>query len=397
MSKVLVINAGSSSMKWALFNEDNLKQIASGIAERIGIDGRLNMSFQNNKFEKNVDMKNHLDSVGAIIDLWKENKVIESLEEIKLIGFRVVHGGEYFKKSEKISDKEIELIDECSKFAPLHNPGAVQAIKSFKKMLPNAKLSANFDTAFHGTLPEENYMYSLNYDLSKKYNIRKYGFHGISHRYITLKLQEVLGKEKVNFVNMHLGNGSSLAAIKNSESIDTTMGFTPLAGVMMGTRSGDIDPSIHEFVAKEEKITIEEFTNILNKQSGLLGISGVSSDMRDIDAEIKKGNHRAKLALDLFGKYIADYCSSYMNKIGPNIDALVFTAGIGENAAVARKAIIDRINILNVKLDPNLNERSPKDIGEVELISTKDSVVPVYIIRTNEELMIAKDAIKLNK
>ncbi|UVD81928.1 acetate/propionate family kinase [Mycoplasma iguanae] len=397
MEKILVINAGSSSMKWALFNKTDLNQIANGIAERIGIDGVLGLSFNNDKKEKQVNLKNHSDAVKEILIFWKENGVIKSIEEIELVGFRVVHGGKYFSEAIRIDQKAIELIDECSKFAPLHNPPAAAAIRAFGELLPNAKFSANFDTAFHATIPQVNNIYPINFELSEKHGIKKYGFHGTSHHFITKKLEEILQKDKVNFVNLHLGNGSSLCAIKDSKSLDTTMGFTPLAGVMMGTRSGDIDPSIHEFIMKEENLTVEEFTNILNKKSGLLGVSGVSSDMRDLIAEAKSGNQKAEFALDLFAKTIVDYLVSYINKIGPEVDAIVFTAGIGENSSSARKRIIEKLHFKNIKLDLSQNNLSPKDIGPYHLISTPDSEIPVYVIRTNEELMIAKDALKLSE
>lgn len=397
MQKVLVINAGSSSIKWALFNKNNLEQTANGLAERIGVDGALSLSFDSKKVSKETVMQNHLEAVKEILKMWEENRVIQNIEEIELIGFRVVHGGKYFNKATRLDAKAVDLIEECSKFAPLHNPAAIQAIKAFQEIMPKAKLSANFDTAFHATIPQINSTYPMNAALAEKHGIKKFGFHGTSHYFISQKLAEILGKDQVTLVNMHLGNGSSLCAIKDSKSYDTTMGFTPLAGLMMGTRSGDIDPSIHEFVMKEEKISIEDFTNVLNKQSGLLGISGSSSDMRDLVAKANNGDAKALFATDLFAKTIVDYLVSYINKIGPNVDALVFTAGIGENSADVRKNVISRIHFANIKLDPTKNEKHPKDIGEVELISTPDSVIPVYIIRTNEELMIAKDAIKLNQ
>lgn len=397
MSKILVINAGSSSIKWSLFEKSTLDLIASGLAERIKVDGALTLSFNGKKVEKTPILNNHTDAVKEIIQMWSENNVISNIEEITAIGFRVVHGGNYFTESTVLNDENIGLIEECVKFAPLHNPGAIAAIKSFKELLPQASLFASFDTAFHTTIPQENHLYPINFELSEKYQIKKFGFHGISHMYITRTLEKFLQKDKVNIVNLHLGNGSSLCAIKDSQSIDTSMGFTPLAGVMMGTRSGDIDPSIHEFLAKETGKNIHEITEMLNKQSGLLGVSGISNDKRDLNEKSSEGNAKATLAINLFYKTIADYLVSYLNKVSPQVDAIVFTAGIGENDWRTRKGVMERFNLLNVKLDPALNEVSPSVIGDIYKISTPDSTIPVYVVRTNEELMIAKDVLRLSK
>ncbi|VEU59866.1 acetate/propionate family kinase [Mesomycoplasma neurolyticum] len=325
----------------------------------------------------------------------KRNKVIENLDEIEIVGFRVVHGGEYFVDTTELKAKEIQVIDELSKFAPLHNPGALLAIKAIKKVIPNAKLSATFDTAFHTTIPNVNSIYPINRELSQKYGIKKYGFHGTSHKFITQKLAEILNKKTVSLVNMHIGSGASLCAIKDSKSIDTSMGMTPLAGIMMGTRSGDIDPSIHEYVMEQANISIKEFTNILNKQSGLLGVSGIGSDLRDVIQKYQENDANAILAIDLYTQKIADYLINYINKIGKNIDALVFTAGVGENSSFIRQMILEKINILDIKVDTKLNNVSPSEIASSHLITTSDSAIPVYVIRTNEELMIAQDAKKL--
>ncbi|MBN3534574.1 acetate/propionate family kinase [Mycoplasma procyoni] len=396
--KILVINAGSSSMKWSLFNKSDFSVLANGIAERIGIDGSfLKMSFGDQDFKNEIKLSNHKDSVVETIKMWKENNVISDLSEIELIGFRVVHGGEYFKDSTKLDQKAIDLIDECSKFAPLHNPGAVQAIKAFQEVVPAAKLSASFDTAFHTTMPDVYSYYGINKEFAKKYGIKKYGMHGISHKFITLKLQDILKKDKVNFVNLHIGNGASLCAVKESKSVDTSMGFTPLAGVMMGTRSGDIDPAIHEYALSAANMNIKEFTNLLNKQSGLLGVSGVSSDMRDLVSKYKEGNADVVFTLELYSQKIVDYLVNYINKVGKNIDALVFTAGIGENSFFIRDLVIKKLNLmnLNVELDDSKNAVSPSEIKDFALISKANSDIPVYVIRTNEELLIAQDALKL--
>ncbi|QJG66929.1 acetate/propionate family kinase [Mycoplasma phocoenae] len=385
--KILVINAGSSSMKWSLFTEQDLKVIASGLAERINVDGRIICKFNDQKFTQDIELKNHEEAVKAVMNQWKENNVVESLEEIHTVGFRVVNAGPNLMKSTIITEEVLNSIKEYTKLAPLHNPGAIQTIEAFKKLLPNAKLTMTVDTGFHATIPEINYTYAINKDIADKHAIRKYGFHGISHRFITWKLEQILNKEKVNFVNLHLGNGSSLCAVKDSQSIDTTMGFTPLSGVMMGTRCGDVDPSIPVYLSKELNITIDEAANILNNQSGLLGVSGVSSDMRDLE-EKAETNPRAKFALDLFAQKSADYLANYLNKIQNKPDAIVFTAGIGENGASARQNIIDRIHSYNVKLDEKNLERG----GDYWLISSPESEIPVYVIRTDEELMIATDA-----
>lgn len=393
-SKTLVINAGSSSIKWALFVTYNLQIVASGLAERIGIDGVINCNFNGQKNSQNSILKNHSDAVKEIILQWKKLQIIQDIQEIEFIGFRVVHGASFFSKATKLDEKSIKIIESCSKFAPLHNPGAISAIRAFQKIIPSAKLSASFDTAFHTTIPKINFTYPINADLNEKYQIKKYGFHGISHKFISQKMEQILQKKSVNILNMHLGNGSSLCAIKNSKSIDTTMGFTPLAGLMMGTRSGDIDPSIAEFICKEKNISISEFTEILNKRSGLLGISQISADVRDLVEKSLQKNENATFALDLFSQKIADYAINFINKIGPKIEAIVFTAGIGENSYYIRNLVIDKIKILNLKLDPNLNDVAYNKIGSWQKISSSDSQIPIYVVRTNEELLIAQDTIK---
>ncbi|WLP85466.1 acetate/propionate family kinase [Mycoplasma seminis] len=391
--KVLVINAGSSSIKLSLFDKETLELIASGIAERITLpEGNISLKYNGEKFEEIVAMPSHEVAVNELYKLMKQINLISNPDEIENIGFRIVQGGTYFDKTTKVTDKEIALIDECSMYAPLHNPGAVQAILGFRHVFPHAKLSADFDTAYHTTIDKVNSTYAIPKELSDKYKIKRYGAHGISHQYIAEKLAEILGKKTVTFVNLHLGNGGSLCAIKDSKSFDTSMGLTPLAGIMMGTRSGDIDPSIHEFVMNHTGMSIEEFTNTLNKKSGLLGVSTVSSDMRDITAAVKAGNKDAEFALDLYAQKIADFTAVYANKIGGNPDAIVFTAGIGENVALIRQKVIDKLFFKNIKLDESKNTGN---IGEYQLISTPDSEVPVYVIRTNEELVIARNAIEI--
>lgn len=395
MSKVLVINAGSSSIKMSLFSKSDFSLIASGLAERITLPvGVISIKFNGEKFEKELPLPNHEVAVNELYKLMLEINLVKSKEEIENIGFRVVQGGDYIKSTTVIDEKVIDIIDKCSIYAPLHNPGALQSILGFKKVFPDAKLTADFDTAFHTTIQKVNYSYPISKKITDELGIKKFGAHGISHQFITEKLQEILKKDKVNFINLHLGNGASLCAVKDSKSFDTSMGMTPLAGIMMGTRSGDIDPSIHEFVMKAKNYSISEFTNILNKQSGLLGVSGISSDMRDLRSKADEGNQDAIFALDLFSQKIADYTSIYFNKIGGNPDAIVFTAGIGENGAAIREEIVSKLFFRKIKLDKDLNWGK---IGDYQLISTPDSEVPVYVIRTNEELVIARNSVNISK
>lgn len=393
MQKILVINAGSSSIKMSLFIKDSLELLASGLVERIGLSqGNLTLKYKEQKFEKQAIMPNHLKAVEELYALMQESNLIKAKSEIEYIGFRIVQGGDEIKTTTKVNQEVIQIIEKYASYAPLHNPGALEAINAFKKIFPLAKLSADFDTAFHTTIAKVNYTYPIKKDLVKDLNIKKYGAHGISHEYITKKLQDILNKDKVTFINLHLGNGASLCAIKDSKSFDTSMGLTPLAGIMMGTRSGDIDPSIHEYVLKNTNLSISEFTNILNKESGLLGVSGISSDMRDIRAAASSGNEDALFTLDLYAQKIADYCAIYFNKLGAKLDALVFTAGIGENVAEIRQRIIDKLYFKNLVLSKEYNEGQ---INDYTLISDKLSEIPIYAIRTNEELVIAQNAIKI--
>ncbi|MHA3826006.1 acetate/propionate family kinase [Mycoplasma sp. Z1473D] len=391
--KVLVINAGSSSIKLSLFDKESLELLASGIAERITLpEGNIVLKYNGEKYEKTVAMPTHKEAVNELYKLMQKINLISNPDEISNIGFRIVQGGTYFDRTTKVTDKEIALIDECSMYAPLHNPGAVQAILGFREVFPHAKLSADFDTAYHTTINKVNSTYAIPKHLTEEYKIKRYGAHGISHQYIAEKLADILGKETVTFVNLHLGNGGSLCAIKDSKSFDTSMGLTPLAGIMMGTRSGDIDPSIHEFVCKQTGMSIAEFTNVLNKQSGLYGVSTVSSDMRDITSAARNGNEDAAFALELYAQKIADYTALYANKIGGNPDAIVFTAGIGENVALIRQMVVDKLFFKNIKLD---NEANTSSFDDYALISSPDSEVKVYVIRTNEELVIARNALKI--
>ncbi|WP_027334915.1 acetate/propionate family kinase [Mycoplasmopsis felifaucium] len=394
-SKVLVINAGSSSIKLQLLDKEKLNVIASGLAERITLEGNgiITIKFNGDKSVREVPLPDHKIAVEHVLEMLEELKIIENPKEIQLIGFRVVHGGPYFTKTVKLTNHEIDLIEKAKIYAPLHNPGAVQAMRAFQKVMPEAKMSVDFDTAFHTTIPDVNAIYPIPLQISNKYKIRRYGAHGISHEFITLKVQELLNKEKVNVLSLHIGNGASLCAVKENKSFDTSMGLTPLAGIMMGSRSGDIDPSIHEFVMNQTGMDIHEWTNTLNKQSGMLGVSEISSDLRDITAAIESGDKKAKFAFDLYCQRIVDYSASYANKLG-KVDAIVFTAGVGENTPTLREQVIDNLHFAKIAINKELNN---KPFGDYIELSTPESEVKVFVIRTNEELMIAKHAIELYK
>lgn len=392
--KLLVINAGSSSIKLQLFEKSDLSVIASGLAERITLnDGIITIKENDKKHVKNIDMPNHTVGAEAILDLMAEIKLIENVEDIDVIGFRVVHGGTFFTKTAEINDEVIGVIEKCSDYAPLHNPGALQAINAFRNVLPKAKLGAEFDTSFHTSIPDVNAVYPIPMEWTEEYGIRRFGFHGISHQFITEKMQEILGKDRVNIVNAHVGNGASICAIKDSKSIDTTMGLTPLAGIMMGTRSGDVDPAIIEFVCSRSGLSVSEVTSALNKKSGLLGVSGISSDMRDIEKGIAENNKRAIFAWDLYVQKIVDFIANYANKVG-KLDAIVFTAGVGENAPDLRGDVISKLKFANIEINSDKNYGK---IADYELISTPESEIKVYVVRTNEELLIAQNALKLFK
>ena len=390
---VLVINAGSSSLKYQLFNMDNKAVLAKGLCERIGIDGRLTHTNPNKeeKYKADVPMKDHADAIRAVINILidKEWGVIESMSEIDAVGHRVVHGGEYFADSVLINDEVIKAIEACVPLAPLHNTANLIGISACKDVMgENIPQVAVFDTAFHQTMPPEHYMYALPYEYYEKYKIRRYGFHGTSHKYVSQQASEMLGIpiENLRLVTCHLGNGSSIAAIKGGKSMDTSMGFTPLAGLPMGTRAGNIDPAIISFLCDHEHKHADEIIDILNKKSGMLGISGVSSDFRDLDKAAEEGNERAQLALDMFHYWVAKVVGSYVAAMN-GVDAIIFTAGVGENSKSSRKAIAEYFGYLGVTIDDEANSKRGEDI----MISTPDSKVKVFVIPTNEELVIARD------
>ncbi|MDW2923157.1 acetate/propionate family kinase [Mesomycoplasma ovipneumoniae] len=397
-SKILVINAGSSSIKWQIFEKETLDLLGVGLIERIGLqEGKIKMTFDEKSYNLSKDFPTHSDALESQIQLWKDNNLVQNLEEFELVGFRIVHGGASFNAPARLDDSAIAKIQEAAKFAPLHNPGALATISAIKKLLPWAKLSASFDTAFHASIPKVNYTYPINAQIANKYGIRKYGFHGISHKYITTQVEKIYNSDSVNFVNMHIGNGISLCAVKDSASVDTSMGMTPLAGVAMGTRSGDVDPSILTYLGTTAHFSFTDLDALLNKQSGLLGLSNVSSDLRDVIFAADNGNQDASFALEVYVQKIVDYLINYINKVGKNIKALVFTGGVGENSALIRASVIAKIRLpkLNLVLDQELNSRPIPEFGAIEKISAPESDLDIFVIKTNEELLIAKNALKV--
>lgn len=389
--KVLVINCGSSSLKYQLMNMENETVLAKGLVERIGIEGSvLTHKVNDEKVVIEQPMKDHKVAIGLVLDALVNEKhgVIKDMSEISAVGHRVVHGGEKYAGSVLIDASVMAALEECVKLAPLHNPPNIIGINACKELMPNTPMVGVFDTAFHQTLPEEAFIYPLPYELYTKYGVRKYGFHGTSHRFVSMTAAEMMGKkpEELKMVTCHLGNGASLAAIKEGKSVDTTMGFTPLAGVAMGTRCGDIDPAIVPFLAKEADMSISEVDNLMNKKSGVLGVSGISSDFRDIEKAAGEGNKRAALALDVFHYRVRSFIGAYTAVLN-GVDCIVFTAGLGENSTTSRAAICDGLQYLGIKIDAEKNGMR----GKAMEISTPDSKVKVFVIPTDEELMIARD------
>ena len=395
--KILVINCGSSSLKYQLFNMENEEVMVKGLVERIGIEGsRLVQKNNGDEFVIEEAMQNHTEAVSNVFDalIDSENGVIASLEEIDAVGHRFVHGGEKMTKSALITDEVKDAINEAAKFAPLHNPANLMGLKACEELLPNVPNVAVFDTAFHQTMPAKTYLYGIDYKYYEEDAIRKYGFHGTSHNYITNRAADLLGKsvEETNIISAHLGNGSSITAVKEGKSFDTTMGLTPLEGLVMGTRSGDLDPAVVTYIEEKDGISASEINNILNKESGVLGVSGVSSDFRDLEDAAKEGNERAQVALDMFTTRTKRYIAGYMAEI-EKVDAIVFTGGIGENSIEMREDILKGFEQFGIKIDQEAN----KVRGGEHVISTEDSKVKVMVIATNEELMIARDTQDLVK
>ena len=397
--KVLVINCGSSSLKYQLIDMVNEEALAQGLVERIGIEGSvLTQKVEGkDKYIVKEQMKDHKDAIrlvlAALVD--ENNGVIKSMDEISAVGHRVVHGGEKYKESVVINDEVKANIEECFKLAPLHNPANMIGIKACEELMPNTPMVAVFDTAFHGTMPEDAYLYALPYELYEKDGIRKYGFHGTSHKYVSQTCAEVMGRDikDLKIITCHLGNGASLCAVKNGVSVDTSMGFTPLEGVAMGTRCGNIDPAIVTFLMKEEGLSVDEVNDLLNKKSGVLGISGISSDFRDIeDAAFNKGNRRAQLALRIFEYKIRTTIGAYAAAMG-GVDAIVFTAGVGENGPETREKCLEGLEFLGVEIDREANNVR----GKIREISKAGCNVKAFVIPTNEELVIARDTLELIK
>ena len=392
---VLVINCGSSSLKFQLINSESEAVLAKGLCERIGIDGRL--TYQPAGGEKNVSekaMPTHTEAIQFVIDALTDadTGVVKSLDEIGAVGHRVVHGGEKFAKSVVVTPEVKAAIAECNDLAPLHNPANLIGIEACESLMPSTPQVVVFDTAFHQTMPEKAYMYGLPYEYYEKYKVRRYGFHGTSHSFVSKRVAEIVGKpyNATKTIVCHLGNGASISAVLNGESVDTSMGLTPLEGLVMGTRSGDIDPAIMEFVAKNENLEIAGIMNVLNKKSGVEGISGVSSDFRDLEEAADNGNARAALAIDVFAYRVAKYVGAYTAAMN-GVDNIVFTAGIGENAGLVRTKVCSYLGYLGITIDEEANGKR----GEEIVISTPDSKVKVLVVPTNEELAIARETVAL--
>ena len=392
---VLVINCGSSSLKYQLINSDSEEVLAKGLCERIGIDGRL--VYQKEGLDKEITeapMPTHKEAIQMVLDALVNPKTgaVKSLAEIDAVGHRVVHGGEKFSDSVVITEEVIAQVEECNDLAPLHNPANIIGIRACQALMPNVPMVGVFDTAFHQTMPEKAYMYGLPYEYYEKYKVRRYGFHGTSHSFVSKRVAEIVGKpyNATKTIVCHLGNGASVSAVLNGESVDTSMGLTPLEGLVMGTRSGDIDPAIMEFIAKKENLDIAGIMNVLNKKSGVEGVSGVSSDFRDLEAAAKAGNKRAELAIDVFAYRVAKYVGAYTAAMN-GVDNIVFTAGIGENCALVRTKVCSYLGYLGITIDEEANGKR----GEEIIISTPDSKVKVLVVPTNEELAIARETVAL--
>lgn len=393
---VLVINCGSSSLKFQLINSESEKVLAKGLCERIGIDGRLTYQPEGgDKAVSNKAMPTHTEAIQFVIDALTdaETGVVKSLDEIGAVGHRVVHGGEKFASSVVITDEVKKAIEECNDLAPLHNPANLIGINACEKLMPGTPMVAVFDTAFHQTMPEKAYMYGLPYEYYDKYKVRRYGFHGTSHSFVSKRAAELAGKpyDAMKTIVCHLGNGASICAVENGKSVDTSMGLTPLEGLVMGTRSGDIDPAILEFIAKKENLDIAGLMNMLNKKSGVQGLSdGLSSDFRDLEEGANNGNKCAAIALSVFCYRVAKYVGSYVAAMN-GVDMIAFTAGIGENSGTVRANVMEYLKYLGIELDAEANGKR----GEEILISTPDSKVKVMVIPTNEELAIARETVAL--
>lgn len=389
--KIISINAGSSSLKFTLFELPEKKTIASGTFEKIGLeDSFYTIKYNGEKIRKEAKMPTHSEAVNYLINDLLSMGIVSSLDEIEGVGHRILHGGDEFSAPVVLNEEVCERISKYNELGPLHNPANLAGVKAFMDALPNVIQVGVFDTAFHQSMDEEHFLYPVPYEWYEKYGVRRYGFHGTSHRFVYNEIKNYLKNDKLKAITCHIGNGGSITAVDSGKVIETSMGFTPLAGLMMGTRCGDIDPSILEYVCKKTGKSISEITNDLNKQSGLLGVSGVSSDSRDIEDAIAQGNKQALLAQSMYANRVANYIAMYNNMLG-GADVIVLTAGLGENSEPMRREILKRITSLGVKLDESKNDFK----GEFRCISTEDSKIPVYVVPTNEELMIALDTLEL--
>lgn len=393
MPNILAINAGSSSLKFQLLDMPSEAVTAKGQIERIGLkDSIFSIKSKRGKTEKTEDIQDHAAAVQILLDMLISEGVVSSYDEIDGVGHRIVHGGEVYSDSVLIDEEALEQFERLSNLAPLHNPANIVGVREFKKALPNAPAVAIFDTAFHQTMPESSFLYPLPREYYEKYGIRKYGFHGTSHKYVTERAAELLNRplETTKLISCHLGNGASIAAVEGGKSIDTSMGFTPLAGVTMGTRSGNIDPALIPYIMEQTGKSVEQVLDILNKESGMLAVSGFSSDLRDIEIQASEGNERAQLALDVFADRIHKYIGSYAARMG-GVDAIIFTAGIGENSDVIREKVVQGLEFMGVYFDPDLNHIR----GEEVYISHPHSPVKLLVIPTDEEVMLARDTVRV--
>ena len=391
--KILAVNAGSSSLKFTAYEMPEETNLISGVFERIGMeDSFYTIKFNGEKIKKEIDLPNHEVAFKTLMDELIDNGVVKNYDEIKGIGHRIVQGGSYFDKTVVVDEEVVSKIDELAALAPLHNPAAIVGIRAAQAVVPNATQTVVFDTAFHQTMPEENYMYALPYEWCEEYQIRKYGAHGTSHKYVAARMNEILGRYNTKLITCHIGNGASISAVKEGRCVDTSMGLTPNAGLIMGTRCGDIDATIVPYMMDKLKINSKKMDEILNKKSGLLGISGESSDSRDIEDGINRVNERCILAQKMYVRRIIDYIAKYYVELG-GCDAIVFTAGVGENSIHTRHEVLDGLKVLGIEIDEVANNVR----GEEKLITTENSSIPCYIIPTNEELMIARDTYDLSK
>ena len=391
--KVISINAGSSTLKFKMYEMPEEKVIVSGLFERIGAKmGSYTIKYNGEKETNELVIKNHIEAFKKLVDVLIKKKIVKDLNEIEAVGHRIVQGGAYFSKSEIVTEDVYNHIKELAPLAPLHNPAALNGIDAAKEVIPEATHVTVFDTAFHQTMDEVNYIYPVPYEWYEQYNVRRYGAHGTSHKYVSQRMNEILGRDDTKLITCHIGSGASISAVVNGKCVDTSMGLTPNAGIMMGTRCGDIDATIVLYMMNQTGMTTKEMDHALNKESGLLGVSGLSDDSRDIEKGISDLNERAILAQKIYVKRIVDFIAKYYVEMG-GCDGIVFTAGVGENSVETRRNIMDALEVLGVKCDRNANNMR----GEEKLVSTKESKIPVYVIPTDEELMIARDAYNLSK